>query len=226
MLTSRKSFALSLAAAYLPLSFGCMDEGIDSEGQSAEIDSVESDLELGLASDISADLAIDPGLFFDGCKTAAADKTYYVTSSTAYLAVPSPHGGYGYGDGLTDFCRRWVVDFKFGTASTKRVLSGLPYDLPSSEVALGTWPKNAEDCTRLRVYTSIYRKKSTETSFTLLTSKVAAGTWHTTGCSVPVATASASSSASGWDTYRVAVATKLRASWQQTAAVVNLPPPH
>lgn len=212
MLTVKQSFALTLATACLPLALGCVQEGSDADQESAETASEESEL-----------VAIDPALLIDGCKTVAADKTYFLTSATGTISSPSPHGGYGYD--TADLCGKWVVDFKFGTTAPQRVLAGLPYDLPSSAAALGTWPTNAEDCKRLRVSTSIYRKKSTETAFTLLTSKVAIGVWQSGYCSVPVATATAFPSASGWDTYRVAVATKLRASWQQTTAVAEFPPP-
>lgn len=212
MLTVKNSFVLTLATACLPFALGCIQEGDEADQPSAETESAESDL-----------VDIDPALFYDGCKSVAPDQTYYLTSATGAISAPSPHGGYGYDN--ADFCGRWVVDFKFGTAAPKRLLSGRPYDLPSSSAALGTWPANAVDCSRLRVSTTIYRKKSTETTFTVLTSKVATGIWQSGSCYAPVASATALPSTSGWDTYRVAVATKLRASWQQTAASADYPPP-
>lgn len=218
MRSVHKSFIFSLTIASLSSATGCIASGSDTESDSdsADVETAESNLE------VIEPIILPPGFLLDGCKTAAADKIYYLTSSTGTIASPSPDGAYRYN--TSDLCGRWVVDFKFGTSSPHRVLTGTPYDLPSSAGAGGVWPTNAYDCTHLRVLTSIYRKKSTETAFTLLTSKSAAGVWSSGYCYAPGASVSAFASASGWDTYRVAVATKLRGAWQQTAARAEYPP--
>lgn len=215
MFTIHKSLILTVAAACLPFVSGCMQDGSESgseaESEAPETESVESNLDL-----------IDPVLLIDGCKTAAADKTYYLTSTTGTLKSQSPDGGYRYS--TADLCGRWVVDFKFGTTAPERVLAGLPYDLPSSAGALGTWPNNAYDCQHLRLLTTVYRKKSTETAFTQLATKSSAGIWSAGSCYAPSAIAYGIHSTLGYDTYRVAVAVKLRGAWQQAAAVAEYPP--
>lgn len=214
MLSVHTSIIFTLAAACLPVGSGCVDDGsaIEPEDGSTELESAESNLTF-----------IDPALLFDGCKTTTADKTHYVTSTTSTIKSQSPDGGYRYQ--TSDFCGRWVVDFKFGTTAPKKMLMGLPYDIPSSASPLGTWPNNAYDCQHLRVLTTIYRKKSTETAFTQLDTKSSAGVWSGGTCYATSASATAYKSTSGYDTYRVAVGVKLRGAWQQAAAVLEYLPP-
>lgn len=212
------TFILTVATACLPFASACMQDGSDLESgsDSEAVESTESDL------DVIEPIIIPPGFLADGCKTAAPDKIHYILSTTGRVTSPSPDGGYRYN--TSDLCGRWVVDFKFGASSPVRELSGAPYDLPSSAGAGGMWPTNAYDCTHLRVVTSIYRKKSTETAFTLLTAKTSTGVWSSGSCIVARPSVSGLPAASGWDTYRVAVATKLRGAWQQTAALADYPP--
>jgi hypothetical protein len=214
MLTVRQSMIFAAVATCLPLAPGCVDDGaaVEPEANSAEFESAESSLTF-----------VDPAILFDGCKTTTPDKVHYVTSATGAITSPSPDGGYRYN--TADFCGRWVVDFKFSTTAPERVLAGTPYDIPSSASPLGTWPNNAYDCQHLRLLTTIYRKKSTETAFTLLETKSSPGIWTGGTCYAISATASAFASTSGYDTYRVAVGVRLRGAWQQATALAEYPPP-
>lgn len=197
-----KAFLFTASATCLPLASGCIHEGIDDESDtdSAEVDAVESSLDIILPS----------------CATAAANRSYYVYNTTGAITSQSSDGGYRYQ--TSDSCDRWVVDFKFGTTSSKRNIMGGTYDLPSSSGGLGRVPTNAYDCTHLQVLTTIYRKRSNEASFTALTSATNIGVWSGGACQLATPFVQADKSISGWDTYRVAVGVKLRGAWQQAAA--------
>lgn len=205
-----KAFIFIAATACLSFGSGCMPNDADGESSndSEELESTESNVDI---------------LILPGCHTAAADKVYFVTNGTGAITAASPDGGYHYS--TSDSCNRWVADFKFGTTSPIRNLTASPYDLPSSSGAGGRWPTNAYDCTHLQVATSIYRKRSTEATFTMLTSTNSTGVWSGGTCHATIPLIQAHPSTAGWDTYRVAVSTKLRGAWQQTAAREELPPP-
>jgi hypothetical protein len=171
------------------------------------------DLEIGLPPD-GTYYPIDP------CRTVEPDKLYYVLANAAAVSSPSGSGAYGY----QTPCNRWVVDFKIATYSPSWEMYGEAWDLPSSNVANGKMPANAQDCGRYATYVTYYRKKSTETAFTNLGSIKFGGSWNGTSCTKVIVSGTMTSaiappSTSGWDTWRIAVGTKQRTSWQETRAV-------
>jgi hypothetical protein len=158
-------------------------------------------------------------LIFDFCGTVEPNQVFYVGSNSGTLASPSLSGAYGYAVP----CGRWIVDYKVATYSPTWEIYGEPWDLPSSSAAKGTMPSTAHDCGRLSIYVTFYRKKSNETAFTKLGGARLGGYWNGT-CSRTLLSGSmtaalAPPSQAGWDTYRIAVATRLRSSWQETRAV-------
>ena len=195
----------------IPLALTACD--LDMEGADGEWDpSVFS-------SDGQENLVITPTVL-DPCRLADPDHIIYVPSNAAPQHAPSGSGAYGYKQKL---CNRWVVDFKMATYSGERELTGGPWDLPGS-ADNGTIPVTKQDCTRLATYVNFYRKKANETSFTKLGSFKYVGLWSNGVCKMHKqwGTANkwlyASPSQTGWDTYRVAVGTKLRSSWQEVRA--------
>ncbi|HMJ13899.1 MAG TPA: hypothetical protein VK524_20920 [Polyangiaceae bacterium] len=155
----------------------------------------------------------------DACRTADPDQIFYVLANSGALVSESKNGGYGY-----DLpCARWVVDYKIATYSPEWQITGEAWDLPSSSGANGLVPTNAHDCGRFATYVTFYRKKASETSFTNLGSGKFAGTWSSSSCKLTpsgtMTTAIAPPSTTGWDTWRIAVGSKLRTSWQETRAV-------
>jgi hypothetical protein len=180
------------------------DSALGETSQNAEIVQVPDDVYLPL----------------DPCRTAEPDKLYYVLQNSAPMNAESGSGGYGY---RTTACKRWVVDYKVATYSPEWIISGEAWDLPSSSVANGTWPSNAQDCARVATYLTFYRKKASETAFTQIGSGKITGQWSASSSTcyrVPTGMTSAIAphSVSGWDTWRVAVGTKLRTTWQEVRA--------
>jgi len=162
----------------------------------------------------------DVYLPLDPCRTAEPDKLFFVLQNSAPLTAESGSGAYGY---KTTACKRWVVDYKVATYSPEWIMTGEAWDLPSSSVANGTWPSNAQDCGRVATYLTFYRKKANETAFTQIGSGKITGSWSASSSTCYRITSGmtyviAPHSTSGWDTWRVAVGTKLRTTWQEVRA--------
>ena len=76
---------------------------------------------------------------------------------------------------------------------------------------------------RVATYLTFYRKKANETAFTQMGSGKITGSWGASSStcyriSSGMTYVIAPHSASGWDTWRVAVGTKLRTTWQEVRA--------
>jgi hypothetical protein len=171
----------------------------------------------------------------DACAASNADSIFYVPSQFTSTDSQSGSGEYFYKPGgtiLAPVCHYWIADVKLASYSnTNGQAQGLPvkisgeaYDLPSSTASPWTVPGNAVDCNRFTLWERFYRKLSSETSFTLLGTGTFTGLWTINGCVLTPAAGSISSvdavqPASGWNTYRIAVAVKLRSSGQEVHAL-------
>lgn len=180
----------------------------------------------------------DPTGTVDSCKTANADKTLHVPITFGMNTISSGSGFYGY---RSPGCGYWVADIKMATYShswtpdgknpQEVIVTGGYYDLPSS-VWKGSLTEinNQEDCQRYIEYVRFYRKLSTESAFTFLGHAIYKGQWQSGDCNLykssgTMGSVTAEPSKSGWDTYRVAVAVKLRSSWQEAGVFFAGPPP-
>jgi hypothetical protein len=158
----------------------------------------------------------------DFCTSAVADGTYIVTAaSTGLMESESGSGAYFY---QKTGCTRWVIDFKVYADAfdmEELVINASAYDLPSSAQAGGEVPGTPEDCARWSQTATFYRKLAAESDFTSLGFETRKGSWSNGTCNPYVHSGTLGSLTvddapnSGWDTYRVAVATKLRSTWQE-----------
>jgi hypothetical protein len=189
----------------------------------------------------SAGAAAPPGGYIDYCKTQAADDTLWVPLqfNTAATVLSSESGAYAYGDRA---CKYYIADVKMATYShsynydgewiaTPMLYDAGPYDLPSSSHFGGAIPTVQEDCERLTVQTRVYTKLNGETAFTLQGTLSQVGIWSSGVCNLVTQSSSGAfppsmePSASGWDTYRVAVRAKLRSTYQEVGVTFSEPPP-
>ena len=136
----------------------------------------------------------------------------------------SAHGGYYY-----DGCGRYVVDVKVGSnmINTPLELYTAAHDLPSSSASGGEMPGNALDCGKYRRYETFWHRKG-EGAWTKKGYANYKGVWNGSGCNQQRTSGDTyglvevgPTPGAGWDTYRVAVAVKLRASAQQAKVVVD-----
>lgn len=194
----------------------------------------------GLPPAIEAEVPVSPAesILVDFCASASADATYSVSASgpTGVITSASGSGAYFY---EKTGCLRWVIDFEVSADAfdmEEFAISGDPYDLPSSAAAGGGVPGTAEDCARWSLVVSYYRKLWGASTFTLLGSQTRKGSWSSGTCTPYVHSGTLTSLGalsveeapnSGWDTYRIAVGTKLRSTWQEVVVRgKKVPTPH
>lgn len=189
----------------------------------------------------AAPLSQPTGQFFiDFCKIQKADTTLWVPAQfDTSIALPSGSGSYAYGR----LCPYFIADIKMATYShswfspdaqewmPRELLYGVDaYDLPSSAAVWGKIPAIEEDCNRWSLFMRVYTKMHNETVFTWRYSAESMGSWSSGACSrVYKKTAGTfpemNPSTSGWDTYRVLAATKLRTTYQEVAVNFAEPDP-
>jgi hypothetical protein len=198
-------------------------------------------LATGTLFPLPASAAAPPGGYIDYCKTQAADDILWVPLqfNTDATILSSESGAYAYGDRA---CKYYIADVKMATYSHSSYYYGEwhaepmhyhagPYDLPSSSHFGGTIPTVQEDCERLTVQTRVYTKLNGETSFTLQGTRSQIGLWSSGVCTLGLQSSTGelpitmNPSASGWDTYRVAVRAKLRSTYQEVGVTFSEPPP-
>lgn len=177
----------------------------------------------------------------DACTSASPDVVFYVPMKFSGEATFASAGAaYYYRSG----CKRFIVDILMAGYSHQNPnsqgqwegpgllwVSAGPYDLPSSEYYGGSSPAVKEDCTRLSYSVRYYRKRSTESAFTLLGTRVTKdGVWNGT-CNPNTTTTGTPpldfehTSGGGWDTLRVAVQVMLRSSAQEAGVFLTNPLP-
>lgn len=189
------------------------------------LDMTELDGEADRADVQPSEKAFPP---IDLCASAAADATLFVTAATpdVTLSSTSGSGSYFYSKPFPA-CARWVVDVKVATGALpghELRLSGRAFDLPSSAGHGARLPRAQHDCGRWREYVSIYRRLAAEPAFTKVQHAAFEGTWTAEDC-IPTLVAGtewpyvvSAAPATGWDTYRIVVGTKLRSTWQEVVA--------
>jgi hypothetical protein len=184
------------------------------------------------ASEEAIDIDIDLPDTFNLCLGSEADAVLYVGNgySIPPSALPytqkSAHGGYAYDDKA---CGRYVVDVKVGSnmAGSPLELHTAAFDLPGSSTAGGEVPANAVDCGKYRRYESYYHKKG-EGAWETLGSASWKGVWSYGACSLQRYSGDVyglfgfgPTAGAGWDTYRVTVQVKQRATAQQVKVVLG-----
>jgi hypothetical protein len=201
----------------------CVEDGALPE----ELAASEEALELQTGPEIG------PGLpTLNLCTTGPADATLYVGSGYAIppSALPftqkSAHGGYAYDD---KGCGRYVVDVKVGSnmAGIPLELTTSAHDLPGSSAAGGTMPANAYDCGQYRRHETYWHRKG-EGAWTVLGTASYKGVWSYGVCASQRYSGTVyglfgfgPTPGAGWDTYRVAVQVKARATAQQVKVTLG-----
>jgi hypothetical protein len=165
------------------------------------------------------------GLQFDLCPSAKANATFDINSSTPLFTTFESKSGSGRYAYDSDLCGRYVVDVNIApnTFAPHQTLHlyGYAYDLPSSAAFGGTVPATPQDCGRWSQYVTFYRKLQGEASFTKLGGATWNGQWVNGECKPTLASGDLgvlevfTNPASGSDTYRIAVGTKLRTTFQE-----------
>lgn len=182
-----------------------------------------------------------PPLITDRCALVSPDKMLYVPQVFTSAVFMSESGEYFYRGSNTPIyaphpCNYFVVDVLMATYSNKQPapngspsnvhVSYHPFDIPGSEAYGDFIPVGMEDCKRLTAFARFYVKRSNEIQFKLMETETVNGNWTEEGkCVLQTSLHVANPSASGWDTYRFAVAIKERSSGQEVQVIVNQPPP-
>lgn len=168
------------------------------------------------------------------CAQAPPDREYFIPEAFSEKVVPSNTGRHGYEQG----CPFWVVDFSMNSKSNTYIqdgvrikestnFDGIPTDLPSSSSsAHNLKPGVLEDCKRYRQEYIIYTKYKHEPNFVLRSHNTVTHKMAGTSCYIPnnpkYKTKAPDANVL---VVRVATRTKLRTSWQETAARAADAPP-
>ena len=172
----------------------------------------------------------------DFCAVEPADMVTWVQPGPAATTVlRSASGFYGYGRA----CAHFIQDVKMEPHSNCRQdpataqwrCADLLYrmgawNLPGTASSAGTLPLTREDCERWTAAQRVYTKVHYETAFTLRGTATTSARWNGGACEEIEDTAwgvfpALTQSTYGYDTYRLVVSTKLRASYQEVGIVFS-----